>query len=285
MKLSDLTRLDLCLSNHLGGLGAAVARSPLAFFLVPLLISGLLASGFQRFHFLTDSVSLYIPMRCRAIDDRAAIQSVFPDNDTSFVRGAASGMPSFLDLNLVPKSGESVLNADIWREAKLLVRAVEQVKVKLHGLEVGWLELCAKFEGKCISNSFLDLVDDDGGLTSLQYPVHFKEGGGFVPLAAHLGGVTLSQGKVADAGALKISFFLRQDAESAKARKLWTAGAEWLVNNLQLNHSKAHAFWSGVLEREVVNNIQARISMIAVGKNCRNVKICNFRRTAWKYCP
>ena len=99
--MSDLTRLDLCLSNHLGGLGAAVARSPLAFFLVPLLISGLLASGFQRFHFLTDSVSLYIPMRCRAIDDRAAIQSVFPDNDTSFVRGASSGMPSFLHLNLV----------------------------------------------------------------------------------------------------------------------------------------------------------------------------------------
>ena len=259
MKLPDLTRLDLCLSSHLGGLGAAVARAPLAFFLVPLLISGLLASGFQRFNFLTDAVSLYIPLSCRAHDDRDAIQSLFPDNDTSFVRGASSGIPSYIDVNLVPKSGESVLQPELWREAKHLVQAVEQVKVNVQGLEMGWTDLCAKFEGKCISNSFLDLLDTEGGLTDLRYPVHFKEGGGFVPLAAHLGGVTLSQGKVAEAKALKISFFLRGDAESTRARMLWLVGAEAVVTSLQLNHSHVFVFWTGILERELVNNIQVGI--------------------------
>jgi len=256
MKLSDLARLDLCLSNHLGELGAAVARAPLAFFLVPLLISGLLASGFQRFQFLSDFVSLYIPMSCRAYDDRAVIQSLFPDNDTSFVIGASSGLNSYVDLNLVPKSGESVLKEDLWREAKLLVQAVEQVKVKVHGLEMGWTDICAKFEGKCISNSFLDLLDTEGGLTDLRYPVQVREGGVLVPLAAHLGGVTVVQGKVVEAKALKISFVLRGDAESARARMLWCAGAEAVVTSLELEHSQVFTYWTGILERELVNNIQ-----------------------------
>ena len=256
MKLSDLARPDLCLSNRFGELGAAVARAPLAFFLVPLLISGLLASGFQRFHFLSDSVSLYIPMSCRANDDRAAIQNLFPDNDTSFVRGASSGPISYVDLNLVPKSGGSVLKEDLWREAKLLVQAVEQVKVEVHGLEMGWNDLCAKFEGKCVSNSFLDLLDTEGGLTGLRYPVQVNEEGGLVPLAAHLGGVTLVQGKVVEAKALKISFFLRGEAESTSARMLWSAGAEAVVTSLELEHSHVFTYWTGILERELVNNIQ-----------------------------
>ena len=226
MKLSDLARLDLCLSNQLGHLGAAVARSPLAFFLVPLLISGLLATGFQRFHFLTDFGSLYIPMTCRAYDDRDIIQGLFSDNDTSFVRGASSGPISYVDFNVVPKiSGESVLKADLWREVKHLVQAVELVKVEVHGQEMGWTDLCAKFEGKCISNTFLDLLDtEEGELTELHYPVHSKKDGELVPLVAHLGGVTLVQGKIEEAKALKISFFLRNDAESAGARMLWTTG-------------------------------------------------------------
>ena len=259
MKLSDLTRPDLCLSNHFGELGAAVARAPLAFFLVPLLISGMLASGFQRFHFLSDSVSLYIPMSCRANDDRATIQSLFPDNDTSFVIGASSGLNSYVDLNLVPKSGGSVLREDLWREAKLLVQAVEQVKVKVHGLEMGWTDLCAKFEGKCISNSFLDLLDTGRGLTGLHYPVQVKGEGELVPLAAHLGGVTLVQGKVTEAKALKISFFLRGDVEITTARMLWSAGAEAVVASLELEHSNVFTYWNGILERELVNNIQVGI--------------------------
>ena len=125
---------------------------------------------------------------------------------------------------------------------------------------MGWTDLCAKFEGKCISNSFLDIADYEGGLIDLRYPVHFKNEGGFVPLAAHLGGVTLSQdGKVVEAKALKLSFFLRGDAESARARMLWSAGAEALLNSLQLEHSHVFTFWTGVLERELVNNIQVGV--------------------------
>ena len=83
-----------------------------------------------------------------------------------------------------------------------------------------------------------------------------------MPLAAHLGGVTLSEGKVAEANALKISFFLRGDAESARARMLWLVGAEAVVSSLQLKHAHVFAFWSGVLERELVNNIQVGIFYI-----------------------
>ena len=127
MNLSDLTRLDLCLSSLLGRLGVSVARSPLAFFLVPLLISAFFATGFQRFHFLTDAVSLYIPMTCRAMEERAEIQRVFPDDDTNFVRGASSGDPNYVDINLVPKGGGSALKPDLWGEAKLLVKAIQKV--------------------------------------------------------------------------------------------------------------------------------------------------------------
>ena len=92
----------------------------------------------------------------------------------------------------------------------------------------------------------------------MRYPVQVREGGVLVPLAAHLGGVTVVQGKVVEAKALKISFVLRGDAESARARMLWCAGAEAVVTSLELEHSQVFTYWTGILERELVNNIQVR---------------------------
>ena len=121
-----VARADLVLASLLGRLGARVAASPATFLLVPLLVTALLATGLQHFVFLADTMRLYVPTSSRGLDDMAMLQHLFPDNDSSFVLGAATRVPVEVTINLLPLAG-SVLAGQVWGEAARLAGAVEQV--------------------------------------------------------------------------------------------------------------------------------------------------------------
>ena len=258
-----LRRADLLLSSQLGQLGTAVARSPLAFLLVPLLITALLATGFQQFFFLANTEYLFVPTYARSLEDRAAIEQIFPDSLDNYLKGGTVRLPVAVDLNLVPRELGPALREEVWREAAALVSLVEQVRVEAGGREAGWQELCARFAGRCVDNSFLELVDSEAGLSNLSFPLH-REGREerWFPLVAHLGGVTLQGGKILDARAMKVTFVLGSGEDEAELRTLWLLAVERLLASLSLHHCEVFVFWSGVLEKELVGNIQDAMTIL-----------------------
>jgi hypothetical protein len=195
----SLRRADLLLARLLGRLGRQVARQPGLALALPLLLSALLATGLRTFFYISDESVLFVPTHARAHTDRAVIERLFPDNYTEYVPGATTGLPRHVMLHLVPRPGSSALGPDLWREAAALAGAVRQIRVRAAGRELGWTDLCAQFEGKCVDNSFLELAEEPGLLGQLGWPVHLQRradrGDRWFPLPAHLGGAKAEAGR------------------------------------------------------------------------------------------
>lgn len=128
---------------------------------------------------------------------------------------------------------------------------------------LGPLEL-AQNGGRCLDNSFLRLAGGREEVANLTYPVHSRwppysaassRGSEYWVVAAHLGGVTLEGHTVVEARALKLAFVLSIGEEQEEARQLWMAGVESLVTRARLHHTKASIFWSGVIDKEIVNTV------------------------------
>jgi hypothetical protein len=66
-----MRRVDLLLGWCLGRLRTAVATAPITFLGVPVLVSALLASGFQQFSCLADTQQLFVPVQARGLRDLA----------------------------------------------------------------------------------------------------------------------------------------------------------------------------------------------------------------------
>ena len=117
--------------------------------------------------------------------------------------------------------------------------------------------------GRCLDNSFLGLAGGGGEVANLSYPVHTRcplpssscRGSEYWVVAAHLGGVTLEGHTVVEARALKLAFVLARGAEQEEARQLWMAGVESLVTRASLHHTRAFIFWSGVIDKEIVDTV------------------------------
>jgi hypothetical protein len=253
---SCVRRADLLLARCLGRLGTAVATAPVTFLLVPLLVSALLASGFQRFSCLADTQQLFVPVQARGLRDLAAVQALFPDTYTSYVCGATAGLPNAVDLNLVARDGGSALANDLWREAAQLAGAVRQVRAEAGGRRLGWQDICAKFEGRCVDDSFLELAQgwQEARLANLSYPVHLEEQASgpprWHPLAAHIGGAKVEGRRLVEAQALKLTFVLGDEEDMAAHRQLWVAGVEQLQAAVTLRTAELSCYWTGVIERE-----------------------------------
>ena len=173
----------------------------------------------------------------------------------SYVTGESLLLPPTVDLLLTPHQG-SALRPALWREAALLVRMVEQVRVSSEGRELGWPDLCASYEGRCVDNSFLDLVEVED-LAKLSFPLH-----GHVPLVAHLGGVQVEEDRLVEAAALRITWVLADDLKQEEHRKLWIAGVAALVGGVRLQEADIHYFWTGIVEQDLMRNIHESMEVL-----------------------
>ena len=109
----------------------------------------------------------------------------------------------------------------------MVAQAITSISVYSEGRMFTWLDLCVKFEGQCVDNTFLDLLKSGGSnnMENLSYPVmQDQEKEVFYPLFAHLGGVEVNtESKVVEAGALRLSFML--DDSNNPTRK---ASLKWI---------------------------------------------------------
>ena len=85
-KLKKMVQYD-CIEKPLSRIfynyGRFIARHPLWFLIIPLLVAGALASGLYNFHAEYDVEQLFTPEKARSKDERHTIQQLFPEGDDS----------------------------------------------------------------------------------------------------------------------------------------------------------------------------------------------------------
>jgi len=256
-------RFDLYLASKFSALGSCVGRSPGVFILVPILITMLMGSGVQQFVYLSDIFYLFVPVDARSIQDHSKINSYFPENLTRHIRGSELRFHQVVDIILVPQEGKSALSKEVWTEATLIAQAASNISVYLEGRTYSWYDLCAKFDGECVDNLFLHLLEstnvDSDMMNNLTYPVMKDPAKDevYYPLVAHLGGVEKENGFILNAEALRLFFMLDDSSRSLKqASQMWSNAMNAFAHKLQLNSSSVSAFNFPDIEREVVDNVQ-----------------------------
>ena len=140
-----------------------------------------------------------------------------------------------------------------------MAEAITTLSVYSDGRIFSWSDLCVGFRGVCVDNTFLELLNTtQGDLDNLRYPVMVnQEDQSFYPLMAHLGGVEVKEGKVIQAGALRLSFMLNDSSKPLKkASLMWTSAVHHFMEKVRLKTSDASCFSPSDVEQELVNNIQ-----------------------------
>lgn len=160
---------------------------------------------------------------------------------------------------MVPQEGFTALSREVWEEAAILEKAVASISVYNGGRIYTWLDLCVKFSGDCVDNTFLDLLNTThGDLDDLKYPVmEDRDNHIFHPLMAHLGGVEVEEGTVSKAEALRLSFMLDDSSKTKKeASLMWTSSVRHFMLKTRLKTSDVSCFIPKDVEQELVDNIQ-----------------------------
>ncbi|XP_063159553.1 patched domain-containing protein 3-like [Candoia aspera] len=215
------------LSRALRALGASVGSHPWPFLLVPLLLSGALATGFI---FLpsrqpNDLEEQFTPLHGPAKSERSFVQRHFRTDDSkSFSAERLSTQGSYATLIAVADR-DSLLTRAAFAELLALDRAVRGIRAA----GVPFDRLCARSNGSCVSpNPLLSAVrgnpaEIEALLPHLTFPV-FR---GRLFLGFFLGKVTLGPGAeparpLLAARALRLIYFLREhDPSDRKASMLW----------------------------------------------------------------
>ncbi|XP_034561784.1 patched domain-containing protein 3-like [Notolabrus celidotus] len=223
-----------CLSRPLSGLfekfGSLVGSYPLYFFVIPLMLTAALGGGFS---FLKDREDndlerQYTPRKGPSKVTRAFAKENFPFNDSMFSEDRLYDQGNFASFIALATNEANILDNGTFEDVARLNSEILDITV-LNGT-VGFKELCAKANGECVSNSFLEHFHTKGP-TGIGYPFHSSSSGP-VFLGSVLGGVVTDvKGLVISAQAVKLVYYLEDKESTADATKLWLRGFKNLLSD------------------------------------------------------
>eukprot|EP00058_Branchiostoma_floridae_P003511 XP_002588999.1 hypothetical protein BRAFLDRAFT_87471 [Branchiostoma floridae] len=206
--------------------GGLVARYPLPFFIIPILVAGCLGSGMyllptQREF---DTEYLFTPTNGEAKTERSVIQDHFSTNvSNNFRLNRLDVFGRFGRVIVTAKDRRNILQQHMMEEVLRLHEFVlNNVSVEHDGHTYRYQDLCAAWQGKCDSNEILELIDYNATQitnTTIIYPTT-RLAPVIIPVGAplflgtHLGGVTFLNGTedtVESAEALQLHYYVRWD--------------------------------------------------------------------------
>lgn len=176
MARCSTTFLDKYLKKIFYKLGKSVGENPGYFLIIPLLLTALCASGFQRVKIVADPEYLFSPIDGEAKTERAILDFHFPTNYSEFDPSRASKPGRFGRLLVTAADGGSVLRSKVWREINFLDEVVRNVSIVWDEAEYTYRNICAvALNGYCWSNEILELgafmEDIETGNLNLTYPI------------------------------------------------------------------------------------------------------------------
>ncbi|CAG0920761.1 unnamed protein product [Notodromas monacha] len=170
--------LDRKLSEMFRRLGGFVAQHPSHFIIVPVLLAGLMSTGFQRLNHVSDMEYLFAPANSPSHQDRDVFRAFFPvDTNGRFQPDRLTDPTRFGQVLVFAKDGGSIFREREFAEAVELDALVRNISVDFFGEIRNYDTLCALWRQDCFSNDVLklrDVVGDvESGAVNLTWPFFF----------------------------------------------------------------------------------------------------------------
>ena len=209
--------------------GGLVARFPLLFLTIAILITSLLAGGLPYLTYNEDTLNLLAPESGRWKTEKKIALSTFSDLDDSNL------LPNRL-IDPARYAGAIITHAD---EGGSLIEEGPMTEIlRFHDVvtnisvtedssnDLFFQDLCMMWEGRCIENSILMFYDYNASLVNerqLDYPFTTLANGFPVFIGADLGGLTLKEDGdiqgVSEVSVMRLFYFLRgsEDADDTRS--------------------------------------------------------------------
>lgn len=226
-----LTIVDDVLNKSFYKLGLVVGRQPGYFIIIPVLLSLLMITGYQRIHYEMDPEYLFSPVSGQGKYERRIVEENFKVNYSHrFNVGRITRAGRFGRVIIVAKDNNTnMLRTEVWKELRQLDELVQNMTVTLpSGETFTYKEECARWEGQCFTNDILNLDKIIGeverGELNLTFPIMFNP----VTWEAHAFPVFFGGSKVVDdiivsVPAVQLVWFVRTDTKA----QLDGRGAAW----------------------------------------------------------
>lgn len=108
--------IDNTLKRWFYHFGFYIGKHPGYFIIVPLLLTALCVSGFQRMNYVHDSEYLFSPTDGEAKTERAIMEKHFPTNYSQFQSSRTTRAGRFARILVTPKDGGSMLRVNMWNQ-------------------------------------------------------------------------------------------------------------------------------------------------------------------------
>ncbi|XP_046965285.1 patched domain-containing protein 3 isoform X2 [Vanessa cardui] len=225
-----LTFVDDVLNRSFYKLGLIVGKQPGYFIIIPVLLTLLMITGYQRVHYEMDPEYLFSPVSGQGKLERRIVEEYFKVNYTHrFNVGRITRAGRFGRVIIVAKDNTTnMLRTEIWKELRQLDEYVQNITVTMdNGETFTYREECARWEGQCFANDILNLDKIIGeverGELNLTFPIMFNP----VTWEAHAFPVFFGGSKVVDdiiesVPAVQLVWFIRTDNKLQEKR-----GAAW----------------------------------------------------------
>ncbi|XP_045445427.1 patched domain-containing protein 3 isoform X2 [Melitaea cinxia] len=225
-----LTFVDDILNKSFYKLGLIVGKQPGYFIIIPVLLTLLMITGYQRVHYEMDPEYLFSPVSGQGKLERRIVEEHFKVNYSHrFNVGRITRAGRFGRVIIISKDNiTNMLRTEVWNELRQLDEYVQNITVTLdNGETFTYSEECARWEGQCFTNDILNLDKIIGeverGELNLTFPIMFNP----VTWEAHAFPVFFGGSKVVDdiiesVPAVQLVWFLRTDTKLQEQR-----GAAW----------------------------------------------------------
>uniref|UniRef100_A0A0A9X8T6 Patched domain-containing protein 3 n=3 Tax=Lygus hesperus TaxID=30085 RepID=A0A0A9X8T6_LYGHE len=223
-------RVDELLARWFYKLGYQVALTPGYFIIVPVLLTALCITGYQRIQYEMDPEYLFSPENGEGKYERAVVESFFKMNYSSRFNPTRITRPGrFGRVIILPKVGDDLLSSDVWRELRLLDSVIRNASI-VFGEEkerFTYEEICARWQENCFENDILNLdkimPEVEAGTLNLTFPIMINpETWDAHIFPVYFGGPVVDDGIIISVPSLQLAYFVNADTKYQDAR-----GAMW----------------------------------------------------------
>ena len=139
--------------------GVFVSLHKFVFLLLPILTSCLLSVGLFQIEYSSDPDHLLTPVNGEGRREKEIAEEYFPTNFSHFdaTRSIKFGLYGYVMVTGL--NGDSILEPEEWSEVHEIQKKILDIEVEHEGLSYKYEDICARWEGKCYSNSLLSVAD------------------------------------------------------------------------------------------------------------------------------
>ncbi|XP_072043818.1 patched domain-containing protein 3-like isoform X2 [Amphiura filiformis] len=228
--------------------GGIIARHPLYFVIIPLIVALGIGSGmlFLDTDADTDAEILYAPENSRASKDRALIDGIYSDVNGEILPQHLTSPGVYGQVIIKRKDGGNVLTRSVADEVLILDNTITTLTVEIDGENYSYFDLCMKWQSKCVPIGIINIFNSSALSSpdfSLSYPVaEVVTPSGSMPffVAGEIAAVTFKDGSESEiiaAQAIQLTYNLN----SSELGLLWEK--EFLKTMSDFTSSNLDLFW------------------------------------------